>query len=74
MNIDVDALIFPITENKKYSTPTILQMNFLWFIFHLYWNAFKPGSMMDQRVQNQGKNADGRLVENGVSRLSTIPK
>jgi hypothetical protein len=27
----------------------------------LYWNAFKPGSMMDQRVQNQGKNADGRL-------------
>ena len=29
---------------------------------------------MDQRVQNQGKNADGRLTEFGNSKLATIPK
>ena len=29
---------------------------------------------MDQRVQNQGKNADGRLTEFGNSKLASIPK
>src|SRR5690606_34699173 len=42
--------------------------------FHLYWNAFKPGSMMDQRVASQGKNGDSRLQINGASRLASIPK
>ena len=42
--------------------------------FHLYWNAFKPNSMMDQRVSSQGKNGDSRLQQNGISRLVAIPK
>lgn len=42
--------------------------------FHLYWNAFKPGSMMDQNVQNNGKMGDSRLQKEGISRLATIPK
>ncbi|WOC52389.1 aminopeptidase [Bergeyella porcorum] len=41
--------------------------------FHLYWNAFKAGSMMDQRIQSQGTNGDGRLQEKGISRLASIP-
>ncbi len=49
-------------------------MNFRVVYFHLYWNAFKPNSLMDQRVRNQGKNADGRLTEFGNSKLATIPK
>lgn len=42
--------------------------------FHLYWNAFKPGSMMDQNVQNNGKMGDSRLQKEGISRLASIPK
>ena len=74
MDIDVDA------ENFKYDgKQTITYTNnspdeLKEVYFHLYWNAFKPGSMMDQRVQNQGKNGDSRLQKDGVSRLSTIPK
>lgn len=74
MNIDVDAANFSYNGKQEiqYTNNSPDELSVVYF--HLYWNAFKPGSMMDQRVQNQGKNADGRLVENGVSRLSTIPK
>ena len=74
MNIDVDASNFSYNGKQEiqYTNNSPDELSVVYF--HLYWNAFKPGSMMDQRVQNQGKNADGRLVENGVSRLSTIPK
>ena len=74
MDIDVNA------EKKTYNgkqtitytnnSPETLDVVY----FHLYWNAFKPNSMMDQRVQSQGKNADGRLSVNGQSRLQSIPK
>lgn len=74
MNIEVDAANFSYNGKQEiqYTNNSPDELSVVYF--HLYWNAFKPGSMMDQRVQNQGKNADGRLVENGVSRLSTIPK
>lgn len=74
MNIDVDAANFTFkgdqTLNYTNNSPDELKVVY----FHLYWNAFKPGSMMDQRVQNQGKNGDGRLQKDGVSRLASIPK
>ena len=74
MNIDVDATNFTFkgdqTLNYTNNSPDELKVVY----FHLYWNAFKPGSMMDQRVQNQGKNGDGRLQKDGVSRLASIPK
>ncbi|MGC4128743.1 MAG: M1 family metallopeptidase [Bergeyella sp.] len=73
MEIDVNA------ENYTYSgkqtitytnnSPDKLDVVY----FHLYWNAFKKGSMMDQRVTSQGKNGDGRLQQNGISRLASIP-
>ena len=44
--------------------------------FHLYFNAFPPNSMMDQRVQYMGKEADGRMVKEiegkKVSRLKDL--
>ncbi|RQP12824.1 MAG: M1 family peptidase [Chryseobacterium sp.] len=78
MDIDVDAEAFTYQGKQSISytnnSPDELRVVYM----HLYWNAFKPGSMMDQRVQNQGKLADGRLVEKQgdqvVSRLASIPK
>ena len=71
---DVDAANFSYhgKQEIQYTNNSPDELSVVYF--HLYWNAFKKGSMMDQRVQNQGKNADGRLAENGVSRLSSIPK
>ncbi len=78
MDIDVDAANFTYqgkqTLDYRNNSPDELKVAY----FHLYWNAFKPGSMMDQRVQSQGVNADGRLAKRVgntvVSRLSEIPK
>ena len=74
MDIDVDAENFTYqgkqTLNYTNNSPDELKVVY----FHLYWNAFKPGSMMDQRVANQGKNGDSRLQKDGISRLASIPK
>lgn len=71
---DVDAANFSYhgKQEVQYTNNSPEELSVVYF--HLYWNAFRKGSLMDQRVQNQGKNADGRLSENGVSRLSTIPE
>lgn len=73
MNIDVDAANFTYngsqTVDYTNNSPDDLDVVY----FHLYWNAFKPNSMMDQRVQSQGKLGDGRLQKDGQSRLATIP-
>ena len=74
MDIDVDAANFTYqgkqTINYTNNSPDELKVVY----FNLYWNAFKPGSMMDQRVAGQGKNGDSRLQKNGISRLASIPK
>lgn len=73
MAIEVDAANFSYQGKQEiqYTNNSPDELSVVYF--HLYWNAFKKGSMMDQRVQNQGKNADGRLAINGVSRLADIP-
>lgn len=75
---DVDTKNFTYQGKQEitYTNNSPDELNILYF--HLYWNAFKRGSMMDKRVQNQGINADKRLSEknkNGkiVSRLASIP-
>lgn len=74
MDIDVDAKNFTYNGNQtlNYTNNSPDELNVVYF--HLYWNAFKPGSMMDQRVASQGKNGDSRLQVNGVSTLASIPK
>ena len=74
MDIDVDAknLSYNGTQTISYTNNSPENLDVVYF--HLYWNAFKPGSMMDQRAQNRGKNGDSRLQTNGVSRLASIPK
>jgi hypothetical protein len=73
MDIDVDASAFSYhgKQEVQYTNNSPDELSVVYF--HLYWNAFRKGSMMDQRVQNQGKNADGRLAINGFSRLADIP-
>ena len=74
MDIDIDAPNFTYKGNQTLTytnnSPDELKVVY----FHLYWNAFKPNSMMDQRVASHGKNGDSRLQVNGVSRLASIPK
>lgn len=78
MDIDVDAANFTYqgkqTLQYQNNSPDELRVAY----FHLYWNAFKAGSMMDQRVAGQGVNADSRLAKRVgntvISRLSEIPK
>lgn len=74
MDIDVNAEKFTYegkqTLDYKNNSPDELNVVY----FHLYWNAFKPNSMMDQRVAGQGKNGDSRLQKDGISRLASIPK
>lgn len=74
MDIDVNAERFTYdgTQTLNYTNNSPDQLDVVYF--HLYWNAFKPNSMMDQRAAGQGKNGDSRLQKNGVSRLASIPK
>jgi hypothetical protein len=74
MDIDVNAEQFTYqgTQTLKYRNNSPDELNVVYF--HLYWNAFKPNSMMDQRVASQGKNGDSRLQKEGISRLASIPK
>lgn len=74
MDIDVNAEKFTYQGNQtlEYTNNSPDELNVVYF--HLYWNAFKPNSMMDQRVASQGKNGDSRLQKDGISRLASIPK
>lgn len=74
MDIDVNAEKFTYQGNQTltYTNNSPDELSVVYF--HLYWNAFKPNSMMDQRVAGQGKNGDSRLQKDGISRLASIPK
>ncbi|HAT3992590.1 TPA: M1 family metallopeptidase [Elizabethkingia anophelis] len=73
MDIDVDATKFTYLgkQSIQYTNNSPDELKVIYM--HLYWNAFKSGSMMDERVRNQGKNSDKRLQKDGVSRLASIP-
>lgn len=74
IDVDVDAAGYTYqgVQTVSYTNNSPDEMKEVYF--HLYWNAFRPGSMMDQRVQNQGKLGDSRLQKDGISRLASIPK
>ncbi len=78
MDIDVDAKKYSYQGKQKIEYHNNSEDTLKVIYLHLYWNVFQPNSTMDQRVQSQGKNADGRLVEKKgeqvVSRLASIPK
>ena len=77
MNIDVDVKKFRYKGQQKITywnhSPDTLSKVY----FHLYWNAFQPGSAMDQRLQ-EIRDPDKRMVYfsdiNGqpISRISNL--
>lgn len=73
MDIDVDAKNFTYQGKQtiKYTNNSPDKLDVIYM--HLYWNAFKKGSMMDQRIQARGENGDRRLFINGQSALANIP-
>jgi hypothetical protein len=73
MNIDVDVKNYQYTGRQQITytnnSPDTLSV----FYFHLYWNAFQPNSMMDQKIQELSKNADKRMITpEGISRISIL--
>lgn len=71
MDVDMDVKTYQYTGTQKLvytnNSPDELGRVF----YHLYYNAFQPGSEMDIRLQNI-KDPDNRMMEGGKSRISTL--
>ncbi len=71
MDVDMDVKTYQYTGTQKLvytnNSPDELGRVF----YHLYYNAFQPGSEMDIRLQNI-KDPDKRMMEDGKSRISTL--
>ncbi|MHA7942423.1 M1 family metallopeptidase [Formosa sp. 3Alg 14/1] len=71
MNIDMDVETYQYKGVQKIvytnNSPDVLTSVY----YHLFLNAFQPGSEMDARLQSI-EDPDGRMMENGKSRISTL--
>ena len=71
MDIDMDVKSYQYKGVQKLvytnNSPDVLTSVY----YHLFLNAFQPDSEMDVRLQNI-EDPDGRMVENGTSRISTL--
>lgn len=73
MDIDVDETTFRYDGKMKlkYSNNSDQELEKVYF--HLYFNAFQPGSMMDERLQNI-RDPDSRMVTNEGTKEKPIFK
>lgn len=71
MNVEMDVNTFQYSGTQQLvytnNSPDVLNRVY----YHLYYNAFQPGSEMDMRLQNV-KDPDGRMMENGKSRIASL--
>lgn len=71
MEVSVDVNTFRYTGTQKLvytnNSPDTLQRVF----YHMYFNAFQPGSEMDLRLQSI-EDPDGRMAVNGQSRIAAL--
>jgi hypothetical protein len=71
LKVDVDVHTYTYSGNEKIwytnNSPDTLNRVF----YHLYFNAFQPGSEMDLRLQNI-EDPDGRMVVDGKSRITGL--
>lgn len=67
--MDVETYRYTGTQKLVYSnnSPDTLRRVF----YHMYFNAFQPGSEMDMRLQNI-LDPDGRMMEGGESRIALL--
>ncbi|MEC3963918.1 M1 family metallopeptidase [Flagellimonas halotolerans] len=71
MDVQMDVKTYQYTGTQKLvytnNSPDELSRVF----YHLYYNAFQPGSEMDIRLQNI-KDPDKRMMEDGKSRIASL--
>jgi len=69
VTMDVETFAFQGTQKLVYTnnSPDTLHKVF----YHLYFNAFQPGSEMDVRLQNI-EDPDGRMFVDGKSRIAAL--
>ena len=69
VKMDVETYRYSGTQRLIYTnnSPDTLSRVF----YHMYFNAFQPGSEMDLRLQAV-EDPDGRMTENGSSRIATL--
>lgn len=71
MEVDMDVETYRYTGTQKLvytnNSPDTLNRVF----YHLYFNAFQPGSEMDMRLQSI-EDPDGRMTEDGKSRIAGL--
>ena len=71
MDIDMDVKTFRYdgTQELTYTNHSPDTLNRVFY--HLYFNAFQPGSEMDARLQSI-QDPDGRMMANGKSRIADL--
>ncbi|TAI47615.1 M1 family metallopeptidase [Flagellimonas allohymeniacidonis] len=69
VNMDVETYKYGGTQKLVYTNNSPDTLNRVFY--HLYYNAFQPGSEMDIRLQTI-KDPDKRMMENGESRISKL--
>jgi hypothetical protein len=69
VSIDVENYQYTGTQRLVYTNNSPDELSRVYF--HMYFNAFQPGSEMDIRLQNI-KDPDGRMYVNGQSRIANL--
>jgi hypothetical protein len=71
MDVSIDVENYRYTGNQRlvYTNNSPDELSSVYF--HMYFNAFQPGSEMDIRLQNI-KDPDGRMYVNGQSRIANL--
>ncbi|SNR60825.1 Peptidase family M1 [Maribacter sedimenticola] len=70
VNMDVDTFQYTGTQKLVYTNNSPDELNRVYF--HLYFNAFQPGSEMDIRLQTIPDPDSRMITEEKVSRISTL--
>ena len=69
VQMDVESYQYTGTQKLVYTNNSPDELHRVFY--HLYFNAFQPGSEMDIRLQNI-KDPDKRMMENGKSRIASL--
>lgn len=69
VKMDVDTYQYTGTQKLTYTNNSPEALDRVYY--HLYFNAFQPGSEMDARLQSV-KDPDGRMMVNGKSRIAAL--
>ena len=69
VNMDVNTFQYEGSQKLIYTNNSPDELSRVYY--HLFFNAFQPGSQMDARLQSI-KDPDGRMMENGKSRIASL--